>query len=138
MGFFGSPKKRAKPLVLVVDDEDDIRGIITVILRSMNLDVLGAANGPEGLKLALKEHPDLILLDIRMPGMDGFDVCRAIKVDNDAHAIPVVMVTAMDQHKDVEKALANGADGYIVKPLDNAKFRKKVAEFLKLPPADGA
>ncbi|MFI5345521.1 MAG: two-component system response regulator [Elusimicrobiota bacterium] len=135
LGLFSGRKKRAKPLVLVVDDEDDIRGIITVVLRSMNLDVVGAANGPEGLKFALRDHPDLVILDIRMPGMDGFDVCRSIKVDKDASDIPVVMVTAMDQHKDVEKALANGADGYIVKPIDNAKFKRKVSEFLKLPPA---
>lgn len=133
-GLFGG-KSRAKPLVLVVDDEEDIRGIITVVLRSMNLDVLGAVNGPEGLRLALKEQPDLVILDIRMPGMDGFDVCRGIKVDKDGNKIPVLMVTAMDQHKDVEKALANGADGYIVKPIDNAKFKRKIAEFLKLPPA---
>ncbi|MDE2144027.1 MAG: response regulator [Elusimicrobia bacterium] len=136
-GLFGG-KNRAKPLVLVVDDEEDIRGIITVVLRSMNLDVLSAANGPEGLKLALKEQPDLVLLDIRMPGMDGFDVCRSIKVDKEGNKIPILMVTAMDQHKDVEKALANGADGYIVKPIDNSKFKRKIAEFLKLPPADPA
>jgi two-component system response regulator VicR len=133
-GLFGGKKSRATPLVLVVEDEPDIRGIITVVLRSMNLDVLGAADGPEGLTLALKERPDLILLDIRMPGMDGFDVCRSVKADKAGNKIPIVMVTAMGQHKDVEKALANGADGYIVKPIDNAKFRKKVAEVLKLPP----
>ena len=128
--LFGK-KIRLKPLILVIEDEDDIRGMITVILRSMDLDVLGAASGPEGLKLAIKERPELVLLDIRLPGMDGFDVCRSIKVDVQTSKIPVVMVTAMDQHKDVEKALAYGADGYIVKPLDNAKFKKKVAEHLE-------
>jgi CheY-like chemotaxis protein len=135
-GLFRWKRDRARPLVLVVDDEEDIRGIIILTLRSMDLDVISASNGPEGLKLALKELPDLVLLDIRMPGMNGFDVCRSIKVDAEGYKIPVVMVTAVDQHKDVEKALANGADGYIAKPFDNTQFKKKVAEMLHIPSTD--
>jgi CheY-like chemotaxis protein len=134
LGLFGGQKNRLKPLVLVVDDDDDIRVILIDILVAMGLDALGASNGSEGLKLALNELPELVLLDIRMPMMDGFDVCRAIKTDAKGKAVTVVMVTSMEQNKDLEKALANGADGYVTKPLDHIKFRNKIAEILKLPP----
>lgn len=133
-GLFGRKKKRGKPLVLIIEDDGDVRFVMNTILESMGLDVLSAANGPEGLKLALKEVPDLILCDIRMPGMDGFDVCGFIKSDGKTKDITVIMVTAMDQNKDVEEALARGADGYIAKPLNHIMFKKKIAEILKLPP----
>ena len=133
LGIFGGGNKRAKPLVLVIDDDDGIREMLTDILQALGADVIDASNGSEGVKLALKTIPDLVLLDVRMPMMDGFDVCRAIKIDAKGKAIPILMVTSMDQHKDVEKALANGADGYIAKPLDHAKFKKKITEVLGLP-----
>ena len=137
LGLFGGKNSRAKPLVLVIDDDDAIREILSDILKAQGLDVIDAPNGNEGVKLALKVLPDMVLLDIRMPMMDGFDVCRAIKSDARGKGIPIIMVTSMDQHKDVEKALANGADGYISKPLDHVKFKRKIAEVLKLPPKIG-
>jgi CheY-like chemotaxis protein len=133
-GIFRGGNKRAKPLVLVIDDDDGIRYMLTDILQALGVDVIGAPNGAEGVKLALKMIPNLILLDVRMPMMDGFDVCRTIKNDAKGKAIPILMVTSMDQQKDVEKALANGADGYIAKPLNHVNFKKKIAEVLKLPP----
>jgi CheY-like chemotaxis protein len=132
LGIFGG-NKREKPLVLVIDDDDDIREMLTDLLQAMGVEVVGAPNGAEGVKLALKMAPDLILLDVRMPMMDGFEVCRVIKSDAKGKEIHILMVTSMDQQKDVEKALANGADGYIAKPMNHAFFKKKISEILKLP-----
>ncbi|MFI5350710.1 MAG: PleD family two-component system response regulator [Elusimicrobiota bacterium] len=134
MGLFGGGHSRTKPLVLIIDDDDGIREMLSDIVQALGTDVIDAANGADGVKLALKMMPDLVLLDVRMPMMDGFDVCRTIKSDAKGKAIPILMVTSMDQHKDVEKALANGADGYIAKPLNHVNFKKKITEILKLPP----
>jgi CheY-like chemotaxis protein len=133
LGIFGGRDKRAKPLVLIIDDDDGIREMLTDIVQTLGADVIDASNGSDGVKLALKSIPDLVLLDVRMPMMDGFDVCRSIKSDAKGKSIPVFMVTSMDQHKDLEKALANGADGFIAKPLDHANFKKKITQALKLP-----
>ena len=133
MGLFGGGHSRTKPLVLIVDDDDGIREMLSDIVQALGTDVIDASNGADGVKLALKMMPDLVLLDVRMPMMDGFDVCRTIKSDAKGKAIPILMVTSMDQHKDVEKALANGADGYIAKPLNHVNFKKKISEVLKIP-----
>ena len=133
LGIFGGGDKRSKPLVLVVDDDDGIREMLIDIVQALGADTIDASNGADGVKLALKSIPDLVLLDVRMPMMDGFDVCRSIKTDAKGKAIPVFMVTSMDQHKDVEKALANGADGFIAKPLNHSVFKKKITDVLKLP-----
>ncbi|MFI5360404.1 MAG: PleD family two-component system response regulator [Elusimicrobiota bacterium] len=133
LGLLGGGSKRAKPLVLVVDDDDGIREMLVDILHAMGVDAIDASNGPDGIKLALKMIPDLVLLDVRMPMMDGFDACHAIKSDAKGKSIPILMVTSMDQFKDVEKALAHGADGHIAKPLNHANFKKKISDVLKLP-----
>jgi CheY-like chemotaxis protein len=133
LGLFGG-KKREKPLVLVVDDDDGIREMLCDILQAMGVDTIDAANGGDGVKLALSKIPDLVLLDVRMPMMDGFDACRLIKTDAKGKDIPILMVTSMDQYKDVEKALANGADGHIAKPLNHVNFHRKIRDVLKLPP----
>lgn len=135
--MFGFTKERKKPLVLHVDDDREIREIVAVSLIRLDLDVMLAHDGPSGLEMAQRERPDLILLDIRMPGMDGFEVCHSLKNDGKTKAIPVVMLTAMGQVKDVEKAIAYGADAYIQKPIDFAKLRAKLGQFLKLPPPAG-
>ncbi|MBI3564106.1 MAG: response regulator, partial [Elusimicrobia bacterium] len=95
--MFGFGKERKKPLVLHVDDDREIREIVAVTLIRLDLDVMLAHDGPAGLEMARRERPDLILLDIRMPGMDGFEVCHLLKSDAKTRGIPVVMLTAMDQ-----------------------------------------
>lgn len=133
-GFFEG-KKDAKPLVLHVDDEQDIRELVAVILKGSGVTVVGAADATEGLSAAKRLKPKLILLDIAMPGMDGFDLCRKLKTETGLKTVPILMVTAMDQMKHVERALSAGADGYITKPFAPEKVRAKVAELLKLPSA---
>ena len=132
LGFL--KRKRARPLVLHIDDDVDILNLLAAVLRGMDLDCVSASSGPEGLAAARQTLPDLVVCDVRMPGLDGFTVCDTVKRDPACGHIPVLMVTAMGQNKDIEKALAHGADSYIVKPIDLHQFKAKVAELLRLPP----
>ena len=132
LGFF--KKERTRPLVLHVDDDRDICAIISLTLKDLGLDSLSAHDGAEGLRVARKELPDLILLDIRMPVMDGFEVCLRLKGDDATKRIPVLMLTAMGQVKDVDKAVAAGADAYLPKPIRYPQLKAKIADLLRLPP----
>ena len=129
-GIFGGGK-RTKPLVLHVDDDNSIRVLFGDVLDEMGVDVRGAAHGQEGIDFARKNSPDLIILDVQMPGLNGFEACRLLKKDPKTSQIPILMMTSLEQIKDVEKALANGADDYVVKPVDFPVFKIKVAKLLK-------
>jgi CheY-like chemotaxis protein len=98
--------------------------------------VVEAETGPQGLELAAKLRPDLILLDIQLPGMDGHAVARAIKSDPQLKSIPVVAVTSYAMVGDREKCIAAGAEGYIEKPINPDSFVAEVERFLPRP--DGA
>ena len=121
-----------RPKVLVVDDEPFICRSLTFVLKKGDYDVIEARDGQEALS-AIREHkPDLVFLDVMMPKMSGFEVCRAIKSDESLREIPVVMVTALDSVVDQDRAKSEGADGYMVKPIDREGLRAEVCSRLKL------
>lgn len=122
--------KRTKPLVLHVDDDSAFRVLFGEVLEMMGVDVLSASHGQEGLESARKNFPNLIILDVQMPGINGFDVVLLLKKDPKTANIPILMMTTFDLMKDVEKALTNGADDYLVKPVDFPVFKAKVRKFL--------
>ncbi len=125
--------KKRRTLVVHVDDEADIRMLVRAALSPMGMDVISAEDGPSGLAIVLKEDPDLVILDIMMPGMDGFAVLESIR-DNPKHKdTPIFLCTAMSQIKHVERAAAGGATGYIIKPIDVDKLRHKVIDVLGPP-----
>lgn len=97
-----------------------------------------AATGPLGIALAASETPDLILLDIQLPGMDGHTVARTLKADPNLKHIPIVAVTAYAMAGDREKVFAAGIEGYIEKPIDTATFVAEVERFLRPAPTEGA
>lgn len=101
--------------VLIVDDEKAIVDILKFNLRKEQFDTLCAYDGREGLRMAREESPDLILLDIMLPYMDGFEVCRAIR--SDGNNVPIIMITAREEETDKVFGLENGADDYITKPF---------------------
>ena len=105
-----------KGTILIVDDEPNIRLLVGNLLGG-EYDVLEASNGVEALYIARRQSPDLILMDIMMPNMDGYSACYAIKNDDLTSKIPVVMVTAVDQELNRMFAQQMGADGYITKPF---------------------
>jgi len=116
--------------VLVVDDNDVSRELMCAFLQRVCGQLLEAANGREALNLIMETEPDLVLLDIEMPLMDGFAVLERVRSDPRFLRLPVFAVTANAMQGDREKALAAGFDGYITKPIDGAALRKQVAALL--------
>jgi CheY-like chemotaxis protein len=122
--------KRARPLVLHIDDSPLLIETTKAMLVSIGCDVISALNGEEGLALARKNKPDLILVDAMMPGIDGYTTTRALKADAATSTIPVVMLTGNDQVKSVDLSHSAGADGYIVKPIQVDRLSAKLKPFL--------
>lgn len=102
--------------VLAVDDEDDVRRLIQIKLKKAGFEVVTAADGEEGVAVAAAEHPDVVLMDVMMPKMDGYTAAAKIKQENKPAPI-VIMLTAKGQEDDVVQGLTSGADDYIVKPF---------------------
>jgi len=118
--------------VLVVDDVPPNVKLLEAKLTSEYFDVLTAFSGPEALDVTSREHPDIILLDVMMPGMDGFEVCRRIKADPATAHIPVVMVTALDQPSDRVTGLEAGADDFLTKPVQDLALFARVRSLVRL------
>lgn len=118
--------------VLVVDDVPPNVKLLEAKLTSEYFDVLTAYSGPEALEVIAREHPDIILLDVMMPGMDGFEVCRRIKADPITAHIPVVMVTALDQPSDRVTGLEAGADDFLTKPVQDLALFARVRSLVRL------
>ncbi len=116
--------------ILVVDDEERVREMLGFRLKLFGYEVLEASNGEEALEVATREKPDLVLLDIMMPGMDGFQVCSRLKRNEETKDIPVVILTAKADAKDVTRAVNSGAADYVVKPYDPMVLQQKVARNL--------
>ncbi len=105
--------------VLVVDDEDDIRRIVRLSLTAVGrMEVAEAASGPEGIRKAREEDPDVVLLDLMMPGVDGVSTLRALRSDPETSDIPVVFLTARVKSPEVDRLKALGARGVLIKPFD--------------------
>ena len=121
-----------RPRILVIDDEDRNLRLMEALLAPLGYAVDLARNGEEGLVKAAESPPDLILLDVMMPGIDGFEVVRRLKADEDARIIPVVMVTALHDVEDRVKALEAGADDFLTKPVDKTVLRARVQSLLKV------
>lgn len=118
--------------VLVVDDVPPNVKLLEAKLTSEYFDVLTAFSGPEALDVISREHPDIVLLDVMMPGMDGFEVCRKIKADAATAHIPVVMVTALDQPSDRVAGLEAGADDFLTKPVQDLALFARVRSLVRL------
>lgn len=118
--------------VLVVDDLEPNVKLLEAKLRAEYFDVLGANSGEEAIELAAKEKPDIILLDVMMPGMDGFETCRRLKSDPETMHIPVVMVTALDQQADRVTGLEAGADDFLTKPVEDLALFARVRSMTRL------
>ena len=116
--------------ILVVEDNADNRVLITDVLTAMNYEVLVAGDGEEGVEKAQAEVPDLILMDLSLPKMDGWTASRAIKANATLAHIPIIALTAHAMVGDREKALGAGCDDYISKPIDLRELSSKLAHLL--------
>ena len=117
--------------ILVVEDDLDIRELISFNLANEGHQVFEANDGEVGIDKARNNKPDLILLDLMLPGIQGLDVCRIIKSDQETKEIPIIMVTALGQEEDIVKGLETGADDYITKPFSIKVLIARVNAVLK-------
>lgn len=119
------------PKILVAEDERDIRELIGFSLRFADFEVVLTQNGEEAIERASVENPDLILLDVRMPKMSGYEACRRLKEDPSTRDIPIVFLSAKGQEREIEEGLDSGALEYIVKPFAPDDLADQVAEILR-------
>jgi len=117
--------------ILVVEDQEDNRKIVRDLVTASGYELVEAATGEEGLEVAARERPDLILMDIQLPGIDGYEVTRRIKADPDLRQIPIIAVTSFALSGDDKKAFAAGCDGYVTKPFSPRLLLAKIKEYLK-------
>jgi two-component system cell cycle response regulator len=118
--------------ILVVDDIRTNIKVLEAKLTSEYYEVIAASNGPEALEAAVSQKPDLILLDVMMPGMDGFEVCRRLKGNPDTAHVPVIMVTALGDPEDRVQGLSAGADDFLTKPVDDTAMFARVRSLLRV------
>ena len=112
--------------ILVVEDDPDIRFLLSETVSDLGYAVLEAPDGGTGLRRALEEHPDVILLDVMMPVMDGFQVLAQLKEHAETHPVPVIMVSARGQEQDIMRAMRGGAWGYVIKPWNQDDLESKI------------
>ncbi|MFA5118575.1 MAG: response regulator [Candidatus Omnitrophota bacterium] len=120
-----------KEKILIVDDEKDIVRMLEYNLKKEGFRVLSTFDGESALSLACQEHPDLIILDLMLPGIDGFEVCRQLKKKDATAAIPLVMVTAKGQETDKIVGLELGADDYVTKPFSLRELTARIKAVLR-------
>lgn len=121
----------SQPSVLVVEDEDDIRELVSYHLVREGYQVAGVATGEEAIRLADEHPPDLVLLDIMLPGVDGLQVCRKLKTGASAESIHIIMLSAKGEESDVVSGLNLGADDYITKPFSPRVLLARVRAVLR-------
>lgn len=125
-------KRKKKPVVLVVDDNQQNCELLQAYLEDVDCRTIPARDGLEALKIVARTSPDLILLDVMMPKMSGFEVCRRIKNDPKNSSIPIIMVTALNEFGDIERGIDSGTDDFLSKPVNKLELLTRVRTLLKL------
>jgi len=123
--------------ILVAEDERDIRELIGFTLRHHGHEVLTASNGEDALAMALRDLPDLVLLDIRMPRLTGYDVCRRLRAELTTQHIPIAFLSAKGQEAEIQAGMDAGATDYILKPFAPDQLANRVALLLGQPAKPG-
>jgi two-component system alkaline phosphatase synthesis response regulator PhoP len=122
----------SKPRILIADDNAANRELLEALLAKIDCDIEIALDGQDTLNQVERFHPDLILLDIMMPKLSGFEVCRKLKSDPKTSKIMILMVTALSELGDIERAVDAGTDDFLSKPVNSFEFQKRVRNMLKL------
>ncbi len=125
-----------KARILIIEDNEQNLYMETFLLEQQGYEVVQARDGREGLELAGRLNPALIVLDIQLPSMDGYEIARRLKGQPETRDIPIVAVTSYAMPKDRERILANGCEGYIEKPIDPDTFVSEIERYLPTSPPD--
>ncbi len=120
------------PRILIADDNAQNRELLEALLAKIDCDTEMAIDGQDTLNKVETFHPDLILLDVMMPKLNGFEVCRKLKADSKHSRIMILMVTALSELGDIERAVAAGTDDFLSKPVNSHELQRRVANMLKL------
>lgn len=118
--------------ILVADDNEPNRELLEAYLNGDGHEILMAIDGRETVDIATQQQPDLILLDVMMPKLSGYEVCQMLKRDERTRNIPILMVTALKEPADIEKAVAAGADDFLTKPVHRLELKTRVRSLLKV------
>ena len=124
--------------ILIVDDEPDLLSVLHFGLEIEGFEVLDASDGEQALRMAREQKPDLIVLDLMLPRIDGYKVCRALKFDERYRRIPIFILSARSGETDRKLAFDLGADGFVTKPYDMKDLVARIRERLAAPPAQAA
>ena len=127
-----------RPKVIIVDDDRDTREMLTLALDLEGYDVSQAANGIRLISSLHVDRPDVILLDVMMSWIDGFELCRSIKKTEEFRDIPVIFISARKTPEDVQKGIQAGAADYFTKPVDIEKLMARINEFVRRPTAEAS
>jgi len=119
------------PLLLIADDDEDILELLAFRLERAGYEVVRARHGEEALRLALEHMPSLAVLDVMMPGLDGYEVTRRLRSDARTIAMPVILLTARAQASDISRGMAAGADDYIKKPFNARDLKERIERLLR-------
>jgi DNA-binding response OmpR family regulator len=120
----------SQPVILVAEDERDIRDLIVYTLQFSGFEVIQVPNGEEAVKKAVEMEPDLILLDVRMPKMTGYEACKALKQEESTKDIPIVFLSAKGQETEISQGLKLGAEDYFLKPFAPDELPERVNKIL--------
>lgn len=117
--------------ILIAEDERDIRDLITFTLQYAGYEVLAVSNGEEAVKMAQQETPDLVLMDVRMPRMTGYEACAAMKADPKLKDVPVIFLSAKGQDAEIQTGLQSGAEEYLLKPFAPDQLIKRIQTIMQ-------
>jgi DNA-binding response OmpR family regulator len=116
--------------ILIAEDEPDIRELVAFMLKFAGYEVVAASNGEDAVRTASRERPDLVLMDVRMPRMTGYDACRMMKANPDLRDVPVVFLSAKGQESEIQSGMDAGAEAYLLKPFSPAELTNRVRGIL--------
>lgn len=123
---------KASPTILVVDDDQDAREYLVTCFTHLNYQTIQASNGLEALELAKSDQPDVIVLDVVMPGLDGYQVCRRLKDDQNTSHIPIILITVLRKLEDEIRGFEAGAHDYVSKPYNRAELNARITAALRV------
>lgn len=128
----GPDTERAAKVLVVDDNEQNLELLLAYMEDLPGVSLLSAADGEEALRVVAASHPDLILLDVMMPRMSGFEVCKRLKDNKKTRDIPIVMVTALNEQADIEKGAESGCDDFLTKPVNRMELLTRVKSLLRI------